>query len=536
MLPLSPLRLALAAAALASLAPLAGAAPYTVLPNTRCHNHEQAYQGLASLDACWAQCSTPLVSFCPSSASDCPEPGGCWCYPAGQLPNCDSDANWLSAFAPSPEPPPSAYDYSAPGAFADHLCDLAFADAAGARFEFDLRPVAGVVVNGSGFALAPCGVTAFACAMLPVPQPLGAAVQLSAGGGASCFYGLTAGPPLTTLRDAANAATGGLVTTYASAWTQTSNGPSCGDWDPARGREEGRTLILQHACDPAAAPGAVALLGVTEAPACTYSALISSAAACGARVAEAAASKATAKFASPASAAGGVRIEAAAASRSAASAPVANPPGPALPPWAPGAGPMSPYLCTPILADAAGRRWRYSLQQLFRAGADYTVATPVGDFALNVCGWTRTTCTPAYAVRANFGALVVAWAGGAPPPSGTQCRWANGTSAPSCSAPCRTLAEGAPVFSLANASDGAAGGLVMALQGELASADEPAPAPQCGDDENGDPLFPSVRVAIACDASVPTLAVDGVKSVVGAGAACSFLVAARASAACGVAA
>jgi len=476
------------------------ASAYTVLPNLRCHNHIK--QTVANdIGDCWSQCSSPLVSFCPASANDCPVQGGCWCYPSGALPGCDEDANWISAFEPAQEPPASAYDYPAPGAFADNLCDLAFTDASGSTFEFDLRPVAAASGNASGFALAPCGVVDLACASLPVPQPLGAGVQLSATG-AQCFFGLSSGPPLTALADPANAATGGLVTTFGAAWTQSSSGASCGDWDPVRGREDGRKLVVVHGCDPKAAPGAVSFLGVTEAPQCTFTAQLSSAAACGVRV-----------------------------SAASEAAPVANPPALALPPWLPNAGPFSPYLCTPILGDSSGKRWRFALQQLFSRGADYTVTTALGAFSLNVCGYTQSVCTPAYSVRSNFGGLVVAWAGGAPPPAGTQCQWANGTAAP-CTAPCRTLGEGAPMFSLANASNAATGGLVMALQGDLVSADEPVSTPRCGYDVNGDALFPSVTVAIACDASVAGLKVDDVQSSA-TDAACTFVVKARASAACG---
>ena len=133
--------------------------------------------------------------------------------------------------------------------------------------------------------------------------------------------------------------------------------------------------------------------------------------------------------------------------------------------------------------------------------------------------------------QANFGGLVVAWANGVAPPPETRCAWTNGSATP-CTAPCRTLGWGAPIFSLANASDGAAGGLVMALQGSLVYADEPASTPRCGFDAQGNPLFPSVAVAIACDKSAATLVVDDVQADVA--DACTFLVKARASAACGV--
>ena len=481
----------------------AGAPSWTVLPGIRCHNDIASEGPVASLEDCEAHCGPGLVTFC-TNATDagCPgAPQSCWCYPISQLPNCAPQSGWVSAFsAPPPPPPPTPYDYPSPGAFDDHLCSLSLRDAAGVDFNFDLRPVATVNGSADGIGAVPCGVFPLACADVPIPQPFGAGVQLGGGAGAwSCFFALSAGPPLHALADPANAATGGLVTTFAAAWKELSNEANCGDWDPARGRESGRRLILQHACDAAAAPGAVRFLGAVEAPTCTYTLRLASAAACGAKAA--------------------------------APAPEPNPPAPAMPAWAPNAGPFAAYLCSPVLRDAGGARWRFSLQRLFRRGSDYTVSTPAGAFALNVCGYTAATCTPAYAVAANFGGLVVAWPGGAPPPAGTECAWANGTAAP-CSAPCRALAEGAPTFSLANASDGAAGGLVMALQGELVSADEPASTPRCGYDAGGDPLFPSVTVRIACDAAEPALALDGVQADA-TDAACAFVVAARSSAACG---
>ena len=394
------------------------------------------------------------------------------------------------------------YDYSAPGAFTDGLCDLAFTDTEGASYEFDLRPVA--TTNGSvaGFGLTPCGVVNLACETMPVPWPYGAGVQFS-GAPWQCYFALSTGPPLHELTNPSNAATGGLTTTFGPAWTQLSNPDTCHDWSPVKGREEGRKIVLVHQCDPTAAPGTVKYIGVIESPVCTYTATLSSLAACGIKVAAA----------------------------PAVVAPIPNPPAPAVPAWAPSAGPFAPYLCTPVLRDTGGNQWHFELQQLFSRGADYSVTTALGKFSLSMCGLTATTCTPAYAVAANFGGLVVQWAGGAPPPAGTLCSWANGSAAP-CTAPCRTLGEGAPFFSLANASDGATGGLIMALQSELVLADEPASTPRCGYDAQGDPLFPSVSAHIACDFAVATLVVDDVQSSTN-DAVCVFLVKARSRAACG---
>jgi hypothetical protein len=398
-----------------------------------------------------------------------------------------------------------AFSYAAPGAFADSLCDVSFADAAGRVFEFDLRGVAAVAVNvsgGQGYQVAACGVLALSCAGQGLVTDIAPAVQLDGNG--NCYETLATGPPLHELRDPANAATGGLVTRFQSAWTMSSDGRKCGDWNPAHGREMGRTLVIEHLCNASMAPGAVVAVASSEAPACTYTLTIASAAACGA------------------------------VPRSQPAPPVVNPAGaPTTPPWAPGAGPYAPYVCSPTLADASGAKYAFALASLFSADADYVVKGADGtSYALNVCGNTRTTCMPAYSVAASFGALVAAWPGGAPPPPDAKCSWANGTTAP-CTPPCRTLGEGAPLFSLLNASDGAAGGLLMAVQSELVSGDEPAIYQTCGYDGNGDALFPSVAAAIKCDPSVATLALDGVSCSSGADGSCVFTVQARSSKACG---
>ena len=431
----------------------------------------------------------------------------------------------LAASAASSAP---AFDYAAPGAFADSLCDVSFSDASGAVLEFDLRRVAAVNVSvpgGQGYQVTACGVLQLSCSGLV--QNLSPGIQLD---GDACYEVLATGPPLHELRDPANAATGGLFTRFQSAWTMASDGGKCGDWSPVLGREEGRKLVIEHLCNASLAPGVVVALSSGENPECTYTLTIASAAACGVTP------------------------------RAQPAPPVVNPGGPAMPPWRPNAGPFAPFLCSPILADAAAKQWRFALQQLYKSGSDYTVTTALGTFALNVCGHTATTCTPPYAIearscgdraalattcsdaqpphatplplsQANFGGLVVSWANGAAPPPEAQCAWANGT-ATACTAPCRTLAWGAPFFSLANASDGAAGGLVMAMQSSLVYADEPATTPRCGFDAEGNPLFSSVAVAIACDKSEATLVIDDVRASVA--DACSFTVLARASAACGV--
>ena len=270
----------------------------------------------------------------------------------------------LAASAASSAP---AFDYAAPGAFADSLCDVSFHDASGSVLEFDLRRVAAVNVSvpgGQGYQVTSCGVLQLSCSGLV--QNLSPGIQLD---GDACYEVLATGPPLHELRDPANAATGGLFTRFQSAWTMASDGGKCGDWSPVLGREEGRKLVIEHLCNASLAPGVVVALSSGESPVCTYTLTIASAAACGV------------------------------APRAQPAPPVMNPGGPAMPPWRPNAGPFAPFLCSPILADAAAKQWRFALQQLYKSGSDYTVTTALGTFALNVCGHTATTCTPPYAIE-----------------------------------------------------------------------------------------------------------------------------------------
>jgi hypothetical protein len=128
----------------------AAAAQWTVLPGIRCHNDVFSVGPVASLEACEAGCASrgPLVTYCTDAPNaGCPGPAGsCWCYPLSELPSCAPQDGWLSAYLPPPPPPPPApYDYTAPGAFADNLCNISLRDTSGQDYSFDLRPVA--IVN-----------------------------------------------------------------------------------------------------------------------------------------------------------------------------------------------------------------------------------------------------------------------------------------------------------------------------------------------------------------------------------------------------
>jgi hypothetical protein len=414
----------------------------------------------------------------------------------------------------------SPYDPITAGLYADQsLCVFQLSDANGQAYQYDLRPVGAEVMTFKTqqyvYEFSPCGIAAPACTP-PYGQywPLSAGYQTQGGPGSGTCWdqinnsyvpcsgtceGLAVGPPQHQLLDPNNAATGGISTSYAGMWTPNSDSEKCGNIDPVRGKELGRSLEIVHICSPNMPPGVVNVTSQSENPACHYIFNVLSSAACGVKVSQ------------------------------------PNPPlpgpSPALPVWAPGAGPMAPYLCSPNLTDTSGKKWGFSFSQLFNPTQDYSVTGSDGTaYNFNICGYTSTTCTPSYSVAANFGGVVATWGPANPPPSGATCYWANGTQA-TCTNDCRTLGEGAPSWSLANPSNGATGGVTMALQGEFAYADEPT-SHICGFDPYLNPVPASVTITLSCDPSTPAnkLAVTGVTS---GPSICTYNIQAKTAAACG---
>ena len=401
-----------------------------------------------------------------------------------------------------------------PGAFPPYLCSFSLADQTGSAFAFDLRPVGSQAVstdNGYNYTLSVCGVVSgFACnPTWGVPWPFAPAHQLTNDKppGGQCYNNAlesTApctqycepagrGVPLHALQNPSNAATGGLITTFADVRTGNNDLGGC-PFDEHLGRELGRSLQIVHNCDASIPAGTVKLLGVGENPVCNYVATVASAAACGVK---------TAGMLPPAG-------------------------GPAVPPSTPGAGPVAPYLCSPSLADTAGKSWGFSLSQLFNGSADYVASDANGTaYHFNVCGNARQVCSPAYAVEGSWGGVVASYAA-SPPPPGAKCLLANGTTT-NCTSGCHTAADGVPLWKLTAPANGATGGVTMLLQGLYVSADEPA-AHQCRWDPHGDAIAMDVHVDIACDASTPanTLVVTG-PVVVTAG--CHYAIPAKSAAA-----
>ena len=391
------------------------------------------------------------------------------------------------------------YDY-APGPFPDSsLCVLHFQTSP--PFGFDLRPLAAFFSANFGY-----NYTLNGCGTLPLPCTSSCAAPFS-----SAQQGaeqLAAGPPLHALADPANPATGGLISTFTDAWTPSSDGSKCGRWDPVVGRELGRSLVIRHACNATATIPFIA--AVAEAPQCVYTYTLVSAAACGVP--------------------GGFPDR----------API-SPSAPAAPwPPAPGAGPFSPYLCSPVLTDGTGQAWSFPrVASLYNTTGDYFVKASVGAFAgallsFQVCGLAHAQCTPAdFSVGQNTGSLIATWAEGGVEGGGNAaaCAFNNGTGT-ACTPPCRAVGGPAPPhFELLSSGNGNHG-LSLAWQGGLANADEPS-AYRCGYDGAGNPLRARSRLSLSCDATVEGLAVDSASADGGEGG-CDFVITARAAAACGM--
>jgi hypothetical protein len=298
------------------------------------------------------------------------------------------------------------------------------------------------------------------------------------------------------LLDASNGATGGLETTYLGTRPTANNGGKC-PFDPVRGTEFGRTLNVIHKCNASMAPGEIIVTNQAENPTCFYNLFVTSAAACGTQV----------------------------------SVPLSLNAGNPLPAYAPGAGPMSDYLCNPILVDTNSKSWSYNFSQLYNSVSDYFVADSIGNtLFFNVCGYTSTTCTPQYAVAASFGTMVVAFPYPVPTPvPASACYFSNGTTAP-CGGPCRTVGDAAsPKFTLVDQTNGATGGVTMWFKGLYANADEPT---QCSFDPTGNPIPSVASVTIQCDNSILPNQLQTVSASVSPG--CVYNVVAKSGAACGV--
>lgn len=408
----------------------------------------------------------------------------------------------------------TSYDPQTTGPFADSLCNFLLKDVQGNTYRYDLRSIAGKqlsIVNQYNYSFVPCGVAAPEC----VPSfgqlwPLSSAYQIEGGGAAGNCYsskdgqtpctpaceGLSVGPPLHQLLDITNGYTGGLMSTFAGMWTQNSDGQKCGNVDPVTGKEMGRSLQINHFCDPSIPAGTVKTQSQSEYPTCHYVLNIVSSASCGINV---------------------------------TSPPPLPVPGPPTPVWAPGAGPFAPYLCNPNLTDSSGKNWAFGFSQLFNPSQDYSFTGSDGTvYNFNVCGYTSTVCNPFYSVGANWGGVVATWGPVTPPPQGAVCYLANGTSFP-CTDNCRTLGAGAPLFSLTDPTNGA-GGVTMALQGEFANADEPT-VYQCAYDPYNNPVPNSVAVQFTCDSNTPVnkLVTTGVTT---GPSPCTYVIQAKTGAAC----
>lgn len=100
---------------LLAAAPVCG---FTLLPGVRCHDDFGQVDGVPSLAACEAACSSArgcdVFSYCPAlGVGGCPVAGGCWFYKYSQLPACEANqSSWVSGWqapaSPTPAPTPPA--------------------------------------------------------------------------------------------------------------------------------------------------------------------------------------------------------------------------------------------------------------------------------------------------------------------------------------------------------------------------------------------------------------------------------------------
>jgi hypothetical protein len=147
------------------------------------------------------------------------------------------------------------------GIFNDRsLCKFELADNMGQAWQFDLTSIGGSTLS---FAVPPytynfslCGIAGGQC----VPSagqlwPLAPGYQFQGAESGECYSsmaggfvpctnfceGIASGPPLHSLLDPANG-NGGIMTSYLGMWTPETDGEKCGDWDPTRGREYGRSM------------------------------------------------------------------------------------------------------------------------------------------------------------------------------------------------------------------------------------------------------------------------------------------------------
>jgi hypothetical protein len=96
------------------LVPVPQAVAFHLLPGVRCTGDFGQTDGVASVEACEAVCSSvagcDVFSYCPTAgAGSCPVSGGCWYYHYAQLPACQSNQSggWVSGWQAPPSPTPA---------------------------------------------------------------------------------------------------------------------------------------------------------------------------------------------------------------------------------------------------------------------------------------------------------------------------------------------------------------------------------------------------------------------------------------------
>lgn len=408
-----------------------------------------------------------------------------------------------------------------PGPFDEYLCKPQLADDAGHAWAFDMTPVA--TANFSfvnvplrySFIVAGCGVLDSPC--LPgwdVEWTYAPVLQFfaeSLGSGTTCWdpaanatapctnqcEALARGAPQWSLLDASNASAG-LSVTFASVFEPPGGHPDpmqC-PFDPVFQTASPRTVVINYACDPTVPAGQIVAGTAVEGPTCTYTVTASTAAAC--------------------------------PTRSTTKALLPPPSVPAVPEGG-NTEPYAPYLCQPVLADAAGYNWAFNFTGLYRAaGSEYSFAIPDRNtsYSLNVCGYSSALCAPyQYQVQSNWGAATMFW--GAPGQPDTNCSLINNGTIVPCTMNCEVLAAGAPVWNLLDATNGKSGGVALQYWGLTRLSFDPFSCPVT---KGGTEMAMGVYFNIACDPAAKELVISTVEEA----SPCTYTVVAAAAAACGV--
>jgi hypothetical protein len=207
---------------------------------------------------------------------------------------------------------------------------------------------------------------------------------------------------------------------------------------------------------------------------------------------------------------------AASASAAALADPFFSPNGLTLP------GPFPGYLCSPVLADAAGVEWAWDLSPI--AGAFDAGVTGGYTYTYDPCGVSPTACLPPGDTPEQvYAAVTQVWPG---QPPGKQCVNPATGATEACTRNCRPAAVGVPQFALLPGGNASAG-VAAVFDGVLPTVDDDG----CGRDPvTGRTLERSATIYHVCDPTLPAgkVVYDGEAE----GPVCHYTLSLRSAAAC----